>query len=52
VRDDAIFWFAFCWDRVQDLWVKIGQFNGGARVDFLRDGRTNKWYKAKRALAA
>jgi hypothetical protein len=39
-------------DRVQDLWVKIGQFNGGARVDFLRDGRTNKWYKAKRALAA
>jgi len=39
-------------DRVQDLWVKIGQFNGGAGVDFVRDGRTNKWCEAKGALAA
>jgi len=39
-------------DRVQHLWVKSGQFNGGTRADFMRDGRTNKWYQAKRALAA
>jgi hypothetical protein len=36
----------------QNLWVKIGQFNGGAGVDFVRDGRTNKWCEAKGALAA
>ena len=36
----------------QNLWVKIGQFNGGAGVDFVRDGRTNKWGEAKGALAA
>jgi hypothetical protein len=40
------------WNLLQDLWVKIGQFNGVVRVDLLRDGRTNKWCKAKIALAA
>jgi hypothetical protein len=39
-------------NRQQNLWVKNGQLNGGARVDFLRDGRTNKWCEAKIALAA
>jgi hypothetical protein len=24
-----------------------GRFSGGARVDFMRDGRTNKWRKEK-----
>jgi hypothetical protein len=40
------------WVLRQNLWVKIGQFNGGAGVDFVRDGRTNKWCEAKGALAA
>ena len=42
----------FFWVLRQDLWAKIGQFNGGAGVDFVRDGRTNKWCEEKGALAA
>ena len=28
--------------------VRIGEFSSGVGVDFMRDGRTNKWREAKK----